>query len=71
MGTVQRRMVRRGGDPGLPFIEEPGMVGYLLVLEEDLDPLPEFMRNLGSRHGGGCQEPYNYREKAGMSRAIM
>ena len=29
-----------GGDPGLPFIQEPGMIGHLLILEEDLDAVP-------------------------------
>jgi hypothetical protein len=36
-------VVSGGGDSGLPFIEESGMVGHLLILEEDLDPVPEFM----------------------------
>lgn len=43
MGTVQRSMMQRGGDPGFPSIQEPRMVGHLLVLEEDLDPLHKLM----------------------------
>ena len=33
-------VMSRGGDPGLPFIQEPWMIGHLLILEEDLYPVP-------------------------------
>ena len=37
---VKQWMVSIGGDPGLPFIQEPRMIGYLLILEEDLYAIP-------------------------------
>jgi hypothetical protein len=40
---VKRRMVSDGSDPGLPFIQEPQMIGNLLVLEKNLHPLSELM----------------------------
>ena len=40
---VKRRVMSEGGDPGLPFIQEPQMVGHLLILEEDLHPFPELV----------------------------
>ena len=41
--SAKRSVVSRGGDPGLPFIQEPGMIGHLLIFEEDLDPVPSLM----------------------------
>jgi hypothetical protein len=38
--AVQGGMVSLGGDASLSFIQEPGMIGYLLIFEEDLDPVP-------------------------------
>ena len=40
---VKRRVMSEGGDPGLPFIQEPQMIGDLLILEEDLHPFPELV----------------------------
>ena len=41
--AVQRGMVSLSGDSGLPFIDEPWMIGHLLIFEEDLDPVPHLM----------------------------
>ena len=38
--AVKRRMVSISGDPGLPLIQEPWMIAYLLIFEEDLYPVP-------------------------------
>ncbi len=41
--AVQRGVVALFGDAGLSLIEEPGMIGHLLIFEEDLDPVPQLM----------------------------
>lgn len=41
--TAKRRMMSTDGNPGLPFIQKPGMVGHLQIFEEDLDPIPGLM----------------------------
>jgi hypothetical protein len=41
--TVQRGVVFRGGDSGFSFIQESAMIGYLLTLEVNFDPVPQLM----------------------------
>ena len=41
--AVKGRVVSLGGDSGLSFIDESGMIGHLLIFEEDLYPVPQLM----------------------------
>jgi hypothetical protein len=40
---MEGEVVSFGGDSGLFFIDESFVIGHLLILEEDLDAVPELM----------------------------
>lgn len=63
--TVKGGMVSLGGDSGFSFIQKPGMVGHLLVFEEDLYPVPQLMdfHLLPDK-------PFRYRVAVGIHRHI-
>ena len=59
--AMEGEVVSFGGDSGLFFIDESFVIGHLLILEEDLDAVPELMDlHLFSN------EPFRYRIAIGI-----